>query len=159
MRVYDGRIFALTEHLDRMQRSAQRSRLGWDVPRAELEAEAPVLVEERGGAAFDGIVRLVLTRGGRRLLLTELLPPGPERSRLGFVTPAPPRVLGGVRPLSWGANWLASRRARGRGFEGALLVPPHGGVLEAPPSSFFGAGADGVLLPPPLDEHILASIT
>src|SRR3954447_23028578 len=97
MRVYDGRIFAVKEHLDRMELSAQRSRLGWDVPRTELEAEAPALVEARGGAEFDGLVRLVLTRGGRRLLLTEPVPPGPERSRLAFVTYSPTRVLDGVK--------------------------------------------------------------
>src|SRR5436305_8274965 len=86
MRVYDGRIFAMQEHLDRMERSSARSMLGWDVPRSELEEEAPALVEARGGADFDGLVRLLLTRGGRRLVLTEPVPPGPERSRLAFVT-------------------------------------------------------------------------
>jgi branched-subunit amino acid aminotransferase/4-amino-4-deoxychorismate lyase len=159
MRVYDGRIFALEEHLDRMERSAARSMLGWEVPRAELEAEAPALVEARGGAEFDGIVRLVLTRGGRRLVLTEPVPPGPERTRLGFVTYSPTRVLDGVKTLSYGANMLASRVARERGFDEALLVTPHGRVLEAPTSSIFWAGEDGVLCTPPLDEHILASIT
>ena len=54
---------------------------------------------------------------------------------------------------------LATRLARERGFDEALLVTPHGRVLEAPTSSIFWAGADGVLCTPPLDEHILASIT
>jgi branched-subunit amino acid aminotransferase/4-amino-4-deoxychorismate lyase len=159
MRVYDGRIFAMKEHLDRMERSAERSMIGWDVPRAQLESEAPALVEARGGAGFDGIVRLVLTRGGRRLLLTEPVPPGPERSRLAFVTYSPTRVLDGVKTLSYGANMLASRVAHERGFDEALLVTPHGRVLEAPTSSIFWAGDDGALCTPPLDEHILASIT
>jgi branched-chain amino acid aminotransferase len=158
MRVYRGHIFAMQEHLDRMERSAERSMLGWDVPRAELEEEAPALVEARG-AEFDGLVRLVLTRGGRRLVLTEPVPPGPERSRLGFVTYSPTRVLDGVKTLSYGANMLASRMARDRGFDEALLVTPHGRVLEAPTSSIFWAGEDGTLSTPPLGEHILASIT
>jgi branched-subunit amino acid aminotransferase/4-amino-4-deoxychorismate lyase len=159
MRVYDGRIFALQEHLDRMERSAARSMIGWDVPRAELVEEAPARVEARGGADFDGLVRIVLTRGGRRLLLTEPVPPGPERSRLAFVTYSPTRVLDGVKTLSYGANMLASRMARDRGFDEALLVTPHGRVLEAPTSSIFWVGDDGALSTPPLDEHILASIT
>jgi branched-chain amino acid aminotransferase len=159
MRVYDGRIFAMQEHLDRMERSAARSMLGWDVPRSELEGEAPALVEQRGGADFDGLVRLVLTRGGRRLVLTEPVPPGPERSRLAFVTYSPTRVLDGVKTLSYGANMLASRMARDRGFDEALLVTPHGRVLEAPTSSIFWVGENGTLSTPPLDEHILASIT
>jgi branched-chain amino acid aminotransferase len=159
VRVYAGRPYALREHLDRMERSAERSRLGWDVPRAELEADGPALLDARGGESFDGLLRIVLTRGGRRLLLTEPMPPSPERVRLGFVTYAPTRVLDQVKTLSYGANMLASRLARERGFDEALLVTPHGRVLEAPTSSLFWAGDDGVLSTPPLEDHILASIT
>src|SRR3954452_1309557 len=69
IRVYDGRPYKLVEHLDRLERSAANLRLGWDVPRAELEAETERILGERGGAQFDGALRMVLTRGGRRLLL------------------------------------------------------------------------------------------
>src|SRR5690348_11327495 len=69
VRVYDGRPFALAEHLDRIERSAANLRLGWDVPRGELEQEIPSLLEERGGREFDGVLRVVLTRGGRRLVM------------------------------------------------------------------------------------------
>jgi branched-chain amino acid aminotransferase len=158
VRVYDGRPFALADHFDRLERSAANLRLGGGVPRQELETEVPALLEARGGAEFDGCLRIVLTRGGRRLLLTEPLPAGPERPRLGFVTYAPNRVLDGVKSLSYAGNMLASRLARERGFDEALLVTPHGRVLEAPTSSLFWADSDG-LWTPPLDEHILASIT
>jgi len=157
-RVYEGRLFGFDEHLDRMERSAASSRLGYEVPRAELESEVQELLAARG-EGFDGLVRVVLTRGGRRLLMTEPMPPSRDRVRLGFVTYAPTRVLDGVKTLSYGANMLASRLARERGFDEALLVTPHGRVLEAPTSSIFWASADGVLSTPPLDEHILASIT
>jgi branched-chain amino acid aminotransferase len=159
VRVYGGRAFALTEHLDRMERSAARLRLGYDVPRSELEADAATLLAERGGESFDGMLRFVLTRGGRRIVLTEPLPPQPERVRLGFVTFAPPRILDGVKSLSYAGNMLATRLAKERGFDEALLVTPHGRVLEAPTSSFFWADASGTLCTPPLEEHILASIT
>jgi branched-chain amino acid aminotransferase len=102
---------------------------------------------------------VVLTRGGRRLLLTEPVPPTPERVRLGFVTYAPTRVLDGVKSLSYAANMLASRLARERGFDEALLVTPHGRVLEAPTSSIFWLDAKDSICTPPLDDHILASIT
>jgi branched-subunit amino acid aminotransferase/4-amino-4-deoxychorismate lyase len=159
IRVYSGRAFALGEHLDRIERSAASLRLGYPVPRRELESEAPALIEARGGRAFDGGLRIVLTRGGRRLLLTEPREPAPERVRLGFVTYAPTRVLDGVKSLSYAANMLAVRLAQERGFDDALLVTPHGRVLEAPTSSIFWAGRDGVLCTPPLEDHILASIT
>jgi branched-chain amino acid aminotransferase len=159
VRVYAGRPFALPDHIDRLERSAANLRLGYPVPRAELEREARGLLAERGGARFDGCLRLVLTRGGRRLLLTEPLPAGPERPRLGFVTFAPPRVLDGIKSLSYAGNMLASRLARERGFDEALLVTPHGRVLEAPTATIFWVGAGGRLATPPLEDHILASIT
>jgi branched-chain amino acid aminotransferase len=158
VRIYDGRPFALAEHLDRIERSAANLRLP-PVPRAELESETTELLEARGGSSFDGCLRIVLTRGGRRLLLTEPLSAGPERLRLGFVEFAPTRVLDGVKSLSYAGNMLASRLARERGFDEALLVTPHGRVLEAPTSSVFWVDEGGTLCTPPLDEHILASIT
>src|SRR5581483_3064821 len=93
-----------------------------------------------------------------RLLFTEPMHAQPEAIRLGSITYSPTRVLDGVKSLSYGANMLASRLARERGFDEALLVTPHGRVLEAPTSSIFWV-ADGALFTPPLDEHILASIT
>jgi branched-chain amino acid aminotransferase len=159
VRVYDGVPFALGEHLDRIERSAANLRLADGVPRAELEAEVPRLLEERGGHAFDGLLRIVLTRGGRRLLLTEPIPPSPERVRLAYVTYAPTRVLDGVKSLSYAGNMLCTRLAKERGFDEALMVTPHGRVLEAPTSSIFWVDRDGRLCTPPLEEHILASIT
>jgi branched-chain amino acid aminotransferase len=159
VRVYDGRPYAIDEHLDRMTRSAANLRLGGGLPRAEYEREAADLLEARGGSRFDGCLRLVLTRGGRRLLITEPLPPSPVRIRLGYVTFAPTRVLDGVKSLSYAGNMLCSRLARERGFDEALLVTPHGRVLEAPTSSVFWVDERGALCTPPLEDHILASIT
>ncbi|MEA2423100.1 MAG: branched-chain amino acid aminotransferase [Thermoleophilaceae bacterium] len=160
IRVYDGRPYAMVEHLDRLERSAANLRLGWDVPRAELEQESAALLEQRGGSAFDGSLRIVLTRGGRRLLLTEPVPPGPEGgTRVCFVTFAPTRILDGVKSLSYAPNMLAGRIARERGFDEALLVTPHGRVLEAPTASLFWVDGGGDLCTPPLEDHILASIT
>jgi branched-chain amino acid aminotransferase len=158
IRVYDGVPFALTDHLTRLERSGANLRLP-DVFRAELESEIPELLDARGGSSFDGTLRVVVTRGGRRLLLTEPLPAKPPQARLGVVTYAPTRVLDGVKSLSYGANMLCTRLAQERGFDEALLVTPHGRVLEAPTSSLFWVAADGILCTPPLDEHILASIT
>ena len=159
IRVYHGHAFALDRHLDRLERSAANLRLGAGVDRGAFEREAAELLVERGGEAFDGCLRLVLTKGGRRLLVTEPLPPTPERIRLGAVTFAPTRVLDNIKSLSYASNMLAGRLARERGFDEALLVSPHGRVLEAPTASIFFADAEGRLCTPPLEEHILASIT
>jgi branched-chain amino acid aminotransferase len=159
IRVYDGVPFALSEHLVRLERSTTNLRLGWSAARADLEADTARLLEARGGTAFDGCLRIVLTRGGRRLLLTEPLPPMAEHARLALVTFCPTRILDGIKSLSYAGNMLASRIARERGFDEALLVTPHGRVLEAPTSTLFWCTPDGTLATPPLDDHILASIT
>jgi branched-chain amino acid aminotransferase len=159
IRVYDGVPFALQEHLNRLERSTTNLRLGWSAPRVDLEKEIAQLLDARGGSTFDGCLRIVLTRGGRRLLLTEPMPAMPAQARLGFVTYCPTRLLDGVKSLSYAANMLATRSAKERGFDEALLVTPHGRVLEAPTSTLFWCAGDGTLATPPLDEHILASIT
>jgi branched-subunit amino acid aminotransferase/4-amino-4-deoxychorismate lyase len=158
VRVYAGRPFALSDHLDRMERSAGGLRLG-EVPRERLEHETRELLDARGAGAFDGLLRIVLTRGGRRLLLTEPLPPIRDSLSLGFVTYAPSRILDGIKSLSYAGNMLASRIARERGHDEALLVTPHGRVLEGPTSSFFWVADDGELCTTPLEDHVLASIT
>jgi branched-subunit amino acid aminotransferase/4-amino-4-deoxychorismate lyase len=159
IRVYAGRPFATADHLDRLERSAKNLRLEVPVPRAELEAEIADLLSRRGGPDFTGALRIVLTRGGSRLVMTEPLTEFPPRARLAFVTYAPTRILDGVKSLSYAANMLAGRIAKERGFDDALLVTPHGRVLELPTSSIFWVNQDGELLTPPLADHILASIT
>ncbi len=159
MRVYGGVPFLLEEHLDRMEISAANLRLEGGVPRGIITREVDALLAERDGGGFDGCLRLVLTRGGRRLLVTEPLPRPPERLRMAYVTYAPTRVLDGVKSLSYAANMLCTRIARDRGFDEALMVTPHGRVLEAPTSSLFWADVDGSLCTTPLSEHILASLT
>ncbi|MGH2897690.1 MAG: aminotransferase class IV, partial [Solirubrobacteraceae bacterium] len=66
--------------------------------------------------------------------------------------------LDGVKSLSYAANMLATRLAREQGSDEALLVTPHGRVLEGPTTSFFYV-LDGALHTPPLEDRILDSIT
>jgi branched-chain amino acid aminotransferase len=154
MRVYRGQPFALADHLARMERSAANLRLPFDAGALRADADALLEAAEPG----DALLRLVATRGGHRFALLEPLPEHPAGVRLGSVTYAPTRVLDAIKSLSYGANMLATRLAKERGFDEALLVTPHGRVLEAPTSSLFLV-REGRLLTPPLDEHILSSIT
>ncbi len=157
IRLYGGRPFALGEHLDRMERSAA----GIDLPldRTAFEPEIAALLAEFG--TNDGQLRLVATRGGRRLAFTEVLPPYAERERIRVIslTYAPTGMLDGVKSLSYAANMKAIRLAESRGADDALLVRPDGIVLEAPTSTVFWATADGKLRTPGLEVGILASIT
>jgi branched-chain amino acid aminotransferase len=156
IRLYDGRPFAFEEHLARLQRSAAGLRLPLDAE--AVRADAWRLLAAAGIGPAHELLRIVVTRGGRRLLFTEPMVAQPDVIRLASVTYSPTRVLDGIKSLSYGANMLATRLARERGFDEALLVTPHGRVLEAPTSSIFWVSG-GELFTPPLDEHILASIT
>ena len=117
-----------------------------------------LLSEARGG---DAAVRVVLTRGGHRLCRLESLG-DPEDlispARLLPVMYNPSGLLDGVKTLSYGANMLASRRARAEGYDEALLVRSDGVVLEGPTCSIFWV-RDGRLRTPALQTGILASIT
>lgn len=156
MRLYGGRPFALADHLARLERSAANLRLPIDLD--AVHADVATLLTAAGTGPEHGMVRIVLTRGGRRLLTTESLPDNPPTIALSSVTYAPPRLLDGIKSLSYAPNMLATRIARERGAGEALLVTPHGRVLEAPTSSIFWV-VDGQVATTPLDEHVLASIT
>ena len=154
VRLYGGVPFALEDHYARIRRSAERSRLPLDLD--ALRTEVDVLLERTG--PLDAALRIMCTRGERRIALIEQMPSFPDTVALATVTYAPTRVLDGVKTLSYGANMLCTRIARERGAFEALLVTPHGRVLEAPTSSFFYV-LDDRLITPPLEDHILESIT
>ena len=155
IRLYEGHPFALTDHLDRLEHSAAKIEL--DVDRASLEREIKALLSEFGAA--DGQLRLLVTRGGRRIAVTEPLPGRAEAIRLATVTFSPSVVLTGVKSLSYAANMQATRLAQGQGAEEAVLVTPDGTVLEAPTSTIFWVSPQGRLRTPSLESGVLDSIT
>jgi branched-chain amino acid aminotransferase len=159
VRVIDGRPFAIDEHLERMRRTGENLRLAIDLEAIRADAHRLLArAASAGDPADHQLLRMIVTRGGRRLLLTEPLLESPERIRLLSTTYAPTRILDGIKSLSYAANMLATRLAREAGFDDAVLVTPHGRVLEAPTRSIFWVTA-GELCTTPLSEHILASIT
>jgi branched-chain amino acid aminotransferase len=153
-RLYGGRPFAMEEHYARLGRTCEGLRLDADF--AALRAEIDALLAAAG--PVDALLRIVLTRGGRRIGTIEPLPQRAPLARVGTITYAPSRVLDGLKTLSYAANMLATRLAQEQGFDEALLVTPHGRVLEGPTSSFFWV-RDGALFTPPLEDRILNSIT
>jgi branched-chain amino acid aminotransferase len=154
VRLYGGRPFALDDHLARLRRSCEGLRLEAD--HDALGREIDALLAEAG--AVDALLRLVVTRGGRRIATVEPLPERQAVARVATVPYATTRVLDGLKTLSYAANMLAGRLARERGFDEAMFVTPHGRVLEGPTWTFFWV-RDGALLTPPLEDRILASIT
>jgi len=155
IRLYGGRPFALRDHLDRLERSAAAIQL--EVDRAEFEGEIDSLLAEFGDG--DGQLRLIATRGGRRIAATESLPPHADAVRVATVEYCPTVILNGVKSLSYAANMQATRLAQARGADEAVLVQPDGIVLEPPTSSIFWVSPKGDLRTPALDAGVLESIT
>ena len=155
IRLYGGKPFALADHLDRLERSTAAIELSFD--RAALESEIAALLDQAG--PVEGQLRLIVTRGGRRIAATEPIPPHPESVALQSVTYCPTVILDGVKSLSYAANMQATRIAKGRGADEAVLIRPDGTVLEPPTSSVFWASPEGELRTPALTDGVLESIT
>ena len=155
LKLYEGRPFGMKDHLDRLDRSANGIFLEYDRPTFEREIDA--LIEEHG--KHDAALRLVLTRGGRRMAIIEPLPEFRHGLRLSGVRYQTTIVLNQLKTLSYGANMRATRLAQRDDADEALLIEPDGTVLEAPTSTLFWVDSKGNLHTPELDIGVLASIT
>lgn len=155
--VKDGRPFARSAHLDRLERSCAALML--PCPRDQIETDIDLLLTR----VPDGyvVVRVVLTRGGHRICRLESIGDPvalTKPARLLPVTYDPPVILDGVKSLSYASNMLATRRAVAEGYDEALMVRSDGVVLEGPTCSIFWV-SDGRLRTPALETGILASIS
>ncbi len=154
IKLYEGHPFRLGEHLQRLVNSASAIDLEFDLQ--ALRAEVAALLSEHESEAM---LRVVVTRGGRRILLVEKLPDWPPSVAVALLELTPSEILKGVKSISYAANMHATRLAAKAGAGEALYVRPDGVVLEAPTSSVFWVGDDGTLRTPALDTGILDSIT
>jgi len=154
IRLYGSRPYALDAHLARLERSAAGLRLPVDID--AVRADIGALLGATG--ARDALVRTLVTRGGRRITLIEPMPELPASLALAPITYGPSHILDGIKSLSYAANMLASRLAREQGADEALLVSPHGRLLECPTATFFLVRG-GEVFTAPLTDHVLDSIT
>jgi branched-chain amino acid aminotransferase len=155
LKLYSGKPFALADHLDRLDRSAAGIFLEYDRPAFEREIAA--LIAEQG--PHDTALRLVLSRGGRRIAIVEALPAFEHGLTLSSVRYQPTIVLTGLKTLSYGGNMRSTRLAQRDGADDALWVNPEGEILEAPTSTLFWVDSEGNLHTPELAAGVLASIT
>ncbi|MFQ5654283.1 MAG: aminotransferase class IV [Planctomycetota bacterium] len=177
LRTHGGRLFALEDHLTRLEASA--AAIGLELP-WERESLRQVLEEVRRAApqGSEAGIRLVVTRGEGPLGLDPGLCPRPRLVVFGW--PIPPGrhphaaegvdiVITSIRRNPPGAldphiksgnslnNILAYREVRDRGaFEGVLLTLD-GAVAECTTSNIFWVHGGEVRTPP--DEGILLGVT
>jgi 4-amino-4-deoxychorismate lyase len=173
MRVYGGRPFAMTEHMERLRLSATRLHL----PLPDL-GELDALAHEAIGAAGVGDCTLRLTVTGGRgddepvaMVLVGALPSeldglraagiGVISLRLGTDPRArhdAPWLLDGVKSTSYAVNMAAHEEAVRRGAGDAIFVAADGSVLEGPTTNVWWRHGS-TLRTPALDLGILAGVT
>ena len=156
VRLYGGRPFAMEEHLDRIERSAAQIEL--PVDRAAVERESSALLEAHGDG--DAQLRIVLTRGGRRIAAIEPIPD--LAPSVSLATRHATRRRSSSRARRRSPTARTCRRPASppaQGADEAVLVRPDGVVLEPPTSTIFWATESGGLRTPALDAGILDSIT
>jgi branched-chain amino acid aminotransferase len=177
IRTYDGRPFALDEHLDRLERSADLLGIELPVPRQALARE----IHETLAAAAnpEAYIRVIVTRGSGPINLDPGLAVSP--CRVVIVAPlagipghlyeegaaihlvAGGRHPGGAVPLgaksgNYLVNLMALGAARRRGAHEAILLDASGRVAEGASSNIF-ALRDQQLHTPHLSVGILEGIT
>jgi branched-subunit amino acid aminotransferase/4-amino-4-deoxychorismate lyase len=163
-RVYHGRPFRLSDHIDRLAASAES--LGLAAPDAgECERLAATALDAAGES--EAGLRLYWT--GTTLVATVAAIPVEleerrERGarlvslRLGVDPGRPGWLLPGVKSTSYAVNMAGEAEARGRGADDALFLANGDVVLEAPISNVWWRRGE-TLCTPSLELGVLAGVT
>ena len=166
IRVYDGRIFRLEEHLDRLYASAKTIML--EIP-LDRDAFRAALVETvRASGLRDAYVRPVVSRGvgdlgidprkclqptvviivdAIRLYPAEAYARGLRMVTASIRRPAPDALNGRVKSLNYLNNILARLEANRAGVDEALMLTADGYVCECSADNVFIVTGGQVLTP------------
>ena len=155
LRTYQGHIFALEEHIDRI--SASASAMGVPLPDpSRLEQELVRCADNHGLPLEDVAIRLTLTSGGLRVVRVGKVPDKPTSMRCVTRRFVPPDWLDGtVKHCSRAYSRMAVLSADA---DEVLWVDADGHLLEGTRSNVF-AILDGKLCTPPVDGRFLAGVT
>ncbi|MAK47113.1 MAG: branched-chain-amino-acid transaminase [Opitutae bacterium] len=177
IRLYDGCVFKLDEHLERLEYSAKAILL--DLPLSRQEIADAVCQTCRANNLSNGYVRLVVTRGVGHLGLTpdgcgppsviiiaddiQLYPEELYEKGLKIISVPTRRINASALPpavksLNYLNNILAKIEAKKVGFQEALMLNDKGEIAECTGDNVFVL-SKGVLYTPPLDAGSLRGIT
>jgi branched-chain amino acid aminotransferase len=177
LRTYGGEPFALEEHMERLERSAELLAIPLPLSRQELVGEMRRTMEAAANA--ESYLRLIITRGGgpigldpalavdptRVIIVTELrtLPEqiyqrGVKICLVAAGRSAEGQLPAGAKSGNYLTNLLALRIAKERGAHEALLLDAHGRICEGSSSNVFVVQG-GTIRTPPLEVGILEGIT
>lgn len=177
IRAYNGRVFKLKEHIDRLFYSAKAILL--NIPRSHAEMMKAVVDTCRANRIRDGYIRLVVTRGPGTLglnpnrckkpcviVIADKIQVYPEEyytRGMEIVTVPTTRNLHSalnpaIKSLNYLNNILAKIEANNAGCEEAVMLNAEGFVAECTADNLFILKA-GQLFTPPLSAGALYGIT
>ena len=177
LRVYNGKVFRLKEHIDRFYDSARHIWL--EIPMSREQLTEAVLSTVKANDKRDGYIRLIITRGAGTLGLDprkttdpqviiivddiSLYPPELYDNGMEIVTAAtvrnhPNALNPRIKSLNYLNNILAKIEAIRAGCHEAVMLNPNGEVAECTGDNIFVVKR-GVLRTPPLNAGILEGIT
>jgi len=176
LRVYDGGIFRLSRHLDRLEASARALAFERVPPRDEIISAIRRTLEANG--MRDGAhIRLTLTRGPKLtsgmsprwntaapclIVLAEWKPPVFDQAGIRLVSSsvrrnAPQCLPSRIHHNNLLNNILAKIEADAAGVDDAIMLDIEGDVAETNATNIFLV--QGEALATPTDEHCLPGIT
>jgi branched-chain amino acid aminotransferase len=177
IRAYNGRVFRLKEHIDRLFYSAKAILL--TIPMSAEKISAAVVESCRQNKIRDGYIRLVVTRGVGTLGLNpnrcknpsviviadkiQVYPPALYARGMAIVTVPTVRNLHSalnpaIKSLNYLNNILAKIEANNAGVEEAVMLNAEGFVSECTADNIFII-KDNKLSTPPLSAGALYGIT
>src|SRR5687768_11545757 len=177
IRAYNGRVFKLKEHIDRLFYSAKAILL--TIPISHAEIMEAVVETCRRNKIRDGYIRLLVTRGVGGLGLNpnkckkpsviiiadkiQLYPPEFYERGLDIITVPTVRNLHSalnpaIKSLNYLNNIMAKIEANNGGCEEAIMLNSEGFVAECTGDNLF-IMKGGALLTPPLTAGALYGIT
>ena len=175
MRAYNGRIFRLDKHIDRLLSSASLLGLAKKLSKAEIIEACNETLEANG--LKEARIRLTVSMGeagvfpGRIVSPTILItasrytPPPENKYKNGFrACIAASRqysgaTLTGVKSTGYLPNLLARCQAQEHGCDEALFLNENGHITEGTTSNVFFIDAAGKLVTPPLGSGLLPGVT
>ncbi|MFC1520829.1 branched-chain-amino-acid transaminase [Elusimicrobiota bacterium] len=177
IRAYNGRVFKLSEHVERLFASAKGIML--DIPYTFEEIEKIILTTVKNNQLKDGYIRVLVTRGVGDLGLDirkcekptviviadkiELYPAGNYEKGLKVITSSLRRVPGqclspSIKSLNYLNNVMARAEATRAGAAEAILLTTEGHVSECSGDNIFLVG-DNEIRTTPTWIGILPGIT
>ena len=167
IRFYDGRVFRLTEHLERLYDSAKAIAL--KIPLSFSEMEEATLETIRQNGLRDGYIRLLVTRGKGNLGLSpdrcpkasviiiagkiQLYPEEKYEKGMVMVTcstrrATPAALLPAVKSLNYLNNIMAKVEASHAGADEGVMLNEQGYVAECTGDNIFVVRRGEVTTPP-----------